>query len=105
MNEIVLLSFPPGAECLKTLNTSCSVSFFFPFLFLALVSYHELYYRNDKKIEKWRTDSTHTCARRVLNTLISIGLIRAVTVLISGYSSTTVASQSFVYAKQMCKVS
>lgn len=42
MNENVLLCFPPGAECLKDLDTSCSVLFLFVFccfflpLFLAL---------------------------------------------------------------------
>jgi len=39
MNENVLLCFPPGAECLKDLDTSCSVLFLFVFCFFFFTSF------------------------------------------------------------------
>lgn len=38
MNETALLCFPPGAECLKTADTSCSVAFLLFFLWLLWAS-------------------------------------------------------------------
>lgn len=52
MNENVLLCFPPGAERLKDLDTSCSVSFLFVFCFffnLFFWLFHEACYRKEKQ--------------------------------------------------------
>lgn len=47
------------------------------------------------KLGGWRTGGTAACARRGFDTLISVGSIRAVTGLVSGYSGTTVCQSKF----------
>lgn len=83
--------FPLELECLKTLDTPCSVSFsFFAFSFFGTC---ELCCRNEKQNgEKGRMDSTHRHAGRGLNILSSARFIRAVTLLGSGYLQVKILS-------------